>query len=106
VLHPGKQTLRCHKWSVGPESDIRNRPSAADRDVEVLPCAGPRKDDFAVIWTSDEFGARRVGRIRLVTEYTRELVTLRDAGDYIAKLPKREHDRPEWQIAVTDPPPP
>jgi hypothetical protein len=26
-----------------------------------------------------------------------ELVTLRDAGDYIAKLPKREHDAPESQ---------
>jgi hypothetical protein len=31
-----------------------------------------------------------------------ELSTLRQAGDYIAKLPKREHDRPEWQIAVKD----
>jgi hypothetical protein len=30
---------------------------------------GPRRDDFAVIWTSDEFGARRVGRIRLAGEH-------------------------------------
>lgn len=30
------------------------------------------------------------------------LVTLRDAGDYIAKLPKREHDKREWQIAIDD----
>src|SRR4051794_40318308 len=30
----------------------------------------------------------------------RELVTLRDAGDYIAKLPKREQNKPEWQWAV------
>ena len=29
-----------------------------------------------------------------------ELVTLRDAGNYIAKLPKREHDAPEWQAAI------
>jgi len=31
-----------------------------------------------------------------------ELVTLRDAGDYIARLPKPEHDRDEWQIAVRE----
>jgi hypothetical protein len=28
------------------------------------------------------------------------LVTLRDAGHYIAKLTKATHDRPEWQTAV------
>ena len=32
----------------------------------------------------------------------RDLVTLRDAGDFIAQLPKHEHDRQEWQIAVRD----
>ena len=31
-----------------------------------------------------------------------ELVTLRDAGDYIARLPKAVHDRREWLIAVRD----
>ena len=30
----------------------------------------------------------------------RELRTLRDAGQYIAKLPKREHDAPEWRAAI------
>ena len=30
------------------------------------------------------------------------LTTLREAGDYIAKLPKREHDKREWQIAIGD----
>jgi hypothetical protein len=30
---------------------------------------GPRKDDFAVIWTSDEYGARRVGRVRFTGEH-------------------------------------
>jgi hypothetical protein len=30
----------------------------------------------------------------------RELVTLRDAGDYITKLPKAEHEAPEWQVAM------
>jgi hypothetical protein len=29
-----------------------------------------------------------------------ELVTLRDAGEYINALPKREQDKPEWQYAV------
>jgi hypothetical protein len=27
----------------------------------------------------------------------RKLVTLKDAGAYIAKLPKAEHDAPEWR---------
>ncbi|WFU37745.1 hypothetical protein QA640_25120 [Bradyrhizobium sp. CB82] len=30
----------------------------------------------------------------------RELVTLRDAGEYIAALPKKVHDAPEWQAAM------
>jgi hypothetical protein len=29
-----------------------------------------------------------------------ELVTLRDAGQFIANLPKREHDAPEWLTAI------
>ena len=31
---------------------------------------------------------------------SRKLVTLRDAGQYIAALPKKVHDRPEWQAAA------
>jgi hypothetical protein len=30
----------------------------------------------------------------------RELRTLRDAGQFIAKLTKREHDAPEWRTAI------
>ena len=30
----------------------------------------------------------------------RELVTLKDAGTYITKLPKAEHEAPEWQAAM------
>jgi hypothetical protein len=30
----------------------------------------------------------------------RKLVTLRDAGNYIIKLPKAEHTAPEWQAAM------
>jgi hypothetical protein len=29
-----------------------------------------------------------------------QLVTLRDAAEYITKLPKAEHDAPEWQAAM------
>jgi hypothetical protein len=29
-----------------------------------------------------------------------ELRTLREAGNYVPKLPKREHDTPEWQAAM------
>jgi hypothetical protein len=30
----------------------------------------------------------------------RQLVTLKDAGSYITKLPKAEHTAPEWQAAM------
>ncbi|KJC44809.1 hypothetical protein UP09_14245 [Bradyrhizobium sp. LTSP885] len=30
----------------------------------------------------------------------RKLITLRDAALYITKLPKAEHDAPEWQTAM------
>jgi hypothetical protein len=30
----------------------------------------------------------------------RRLVTLQDAGTYITKLPKAEHEAPEWQAAM------
>ena len=30
----------------------------------------------------------------------RQLVTLRDAAEYITGLPKAEHDAPEWQAAT------
>ncbi|HEV2156368.1 hypothetical protein [Bradyrhizobium sp.] len=30
----------------------------------------------------------------------RKLTTLRDAGEYIAALPKKEHAAPEWQAAM------
>jgi hypothetical protein len=30
----------------------------------------------------------------------RALVTLKDAGNYITKLPKAEHEAPEWQAAA------
>jgi hypothetical protein len=30
----------------------------------------------------------------------RKLLTLKDAADYITKLPKGEQNRPEWQTAI------
>jgi hypothetical protein len=30
----------------------------------------------------------------------RQLITLRDAAEYITRLPKAEHDAPEWQAAM------
>ena len=30
----------------------------------------------------------------------RNLTTLRDAGEYVASLPKAEHEAPEWQAAM------
>jgi hypothetical protein len=30
----------------------------------------------------------------------RKLVTLKDAADYITKLPKAEQNKPEWQTAI------
>jgi hypothetical protein len=33
----------------------------------------------------------------------RPLVTLKDAGTYITKLPKAEHNAPEWQAAMEAP---
>jgi hypothetical protein len=30
----------------------------------------------------------------------RELLTLKDAADYITKLPKKESDLPSWQTAI------
>ena len=38
-----------------------------------------RRSDFALSW--------------------RKLITLKDAGNYITKLPKAEHDTPEWRAS-------
>src|SRR5437660_417981 len=35
----------------------------------------------------------------------RQLATLQDAGNYITKLPKAEHEVPEWQAAMEAPDP-
>ncbi|UPJ54682.1 hypothetical protein IVB30_12890 [Bradyrhizobium sp. 200] len=32
----------------------------------------------------------------------RELLTLRDAAEYTAALPKAEHDAADWQVAMQD----
>ena len=37
---------------------------------------------------------------RIVLPDGRELLTLRDAAEYIAALPKAEHDAADWQVAM------
>jgi hypothetical protein len=32
---------------------------------------------------------------------SRTLVTLKDAGDYVTRLPKAEHSAPKWQAAMS-----
>jgi hypothetical protein len=56
--------------------------------------------------------ARSLRAVVLTTDWSREfdepimlakgrrLVTLKDAGTYITKLPKAEHTAPEWQAAM------
>ncbi len=39
----------------------------------------------------------------IVLPNRRKLVTLRDAAQYITKLPKAEHDADEWQAAMKAP---
>ena len=36
----------------------------------------------------------------IVLSNGRKLLTLKDAADYITKLPKKESDLPEWQTAI------
>ena len=31
---------------------------------------------------------------------SKKLVTLKDAGKFITKLPNTEHEAPEWQVAI------
>ena len=38
--------------------------------------------------------------IEAIANAARELVTLKDAGTYITKLSKAEHQAPEWQAAM------
>jgi hypothetical protein len=40
------------------------------------------------------------GLSKIRSRFGRKLVTLRDAGEYIAALPKAQHDAPEWQAAM------
>jgi hypothetical protein len=49
--------------------------------------------------TTDK-GSRRPFADPIPPPRSRELVTLEDAGTYITKLPKAEHEAPEWQAAM------
>jgi hypothetical protein len=50
--------------------------------------------------TTDKGGWRRPFDDPIPVPRGRELVTLEDAGNYITKLPKAEHQAPEWQAAM------
>jgi hypothetical protein len=36
----------------------------------------------------------------IILQDGRKLLTLRDAGEFIARLPKTKHVRPEWRLAA------
>ena len=49
---------------------------------------------------SREFEKSIIIQLRGLRGKSRELATLKDAGEYIAKLPKAEHTATEWQTAA------
>ena len=57
------------------------------------PVSGGTRGRDSVSWDQQFFDA-----IELPTG--KKLITLRDAALYITKLPKDEHDAPEWQAAM------
>ena len=36
----------------------------------------------------------------IILQVGRKLLTLRDAGEFITRLPKTKHGRPEWRLAA------
>jgi hypothetical protein len=51
-------------------------------------------------WQSvEEYAWTKVG-VQSPSPAVTSLVTLKDAGTYITKLPKAEHEAPEWQAAM------
>jgi hypothetical protein len=36
----------------------------------------------------------------IILQDGRKLLTLRDAGEFITRLPKAKHNRPEWRLAA------
>ena len=50
-------------------------------------------------FASSNFGAARLSNPILVPD-GRELITLREAADYIMDLPKETFDLPDWQVAM------
>jgi hypothetical protein len=45
-------------------------------------------------------GWQRIFEDPIPLQTRRQLLTLKDAADYITKLPKKESDLPEWQTAI------
>jgi hypothetical protein len=67
------------------------------------PCGyyeGPEHECFRVCTSRPMGGWRRPFDDPIPVPRGREFVTLKDAGTYITKLPKAEHEAPEWQAAM------
>ncbi|HWX62484.1 hypothetical protein [Bradyrhizobium sp.] len=76
---PGGSLHRSRKWRCGSASHLRQM---------------PRRDKAAVRGWDRNFDDP------IPLPDGSELRTLRDAGNYIATLPKREYDAPAWQAAI------
>ena len=76
---------------------ISPRLSTARLGVASLPMWRPRplilRKAFCVPWSTPFEDP-------IVLPDGRKLLTLKDAADYITKLPKKESDLPEWQAAI------
>ena len=45
-------------------------------------------------------GWSRIFAAPIILQDGRKLLTLRDAGEFITRLPKSKHARPEWRLAA------
>jgi hypothetical protein len=68
------------------------------KTVTPLPSRRRKANVARGLWLTRAGGAKFEDPISLPSGRT--LVTLRDAADYITKLPKKESDLPEWQTAI------
>jgi hypothetical protein len=108
-LEPGTQERRCSLIDIalpgtdGATQDFRNVAiidGATDSDLMYLtpPMKGCASQSAASALAVDRGWKRRDEPIRLPRG--RQLVTLEDAGNYITRLPKAEHEAAEWQAAM------
>ena len=83
-------------WLPVAQMAISPRLSTARLGVAALPVRRPRPHktkDICMPWSTPFEDP-------IVLPDGRQLLTLKDAADYITKLPKKESDLPEWQTAI------